>query len=120
MIETYGLTYLHLAVNDLQRSLRFYTEVFGMEVRFWDGPTMVFLNTPGARDIITLRQASEDENMGASGVGHFGFRLKSKEDLDRAVQTVISSGGSLINRGEHQLGQPFAYVAYPDGHVIEL
>ena len=58
--------------------------------------------------------------MGASGVGHFGFRLKSKEDLDRAVQTVISSGGSLINRGEHQPGQPFAYVADPDGYVIEL
>ena len=50
MIKTHGLTHLHLAVRDLQRSLEFYQGVFGMTVHFWDGPTMVFLNTPGTPD----------------------------------------------------------------------
>ncbi len=53
MIKTQGLTHIHLAVRDIQRSLAFYSEVFGMEVRFWDGPSMVFLGTPGAQDTFT-------------------------------------------------------------------
>ena len=56
MIRTQGLTHIHLVVADLQISLKFYCEVFGMQERFWDGPTMVFLNTPGSKDTITLRQ----------------------------------------------------------------
>ena len=33
MIKTQGLTHIHLVVRDLNRSLRFYTAVFGMEER---------------------------------------------------------------------------------------
>src|SRR5688500_11020935 len=47
MIRTRGLTHIHLVVRDLERSLRFYQSVFGMEERFRDGSEMVFLNTPG-------------------------------------------------------------------------
>jgi catechol 2,3-dioxygenase-like lactoylglutathione lyase family enzyme len=54
MIKTEGLTHIHLLVSDLQRSLRFYRQVFGLEEMFWDGPHMVFLRTPGSRDTITL------------------------------------------------------------------
>ncbi len=49
MIKTQGLTHIHLVVRDLERSLRFYQDVFGMEERFRDGPRMVFLNTPGSK-----------------------------------------------------------------------
>ncbi len=56
MIRTQGLTHIHLVVRDLERSLRFYQGVFGMEERFRDGPKMVFLNTPGSPDLITLNE----------------------------------------------------------------
>jgi catechol 2,3-dioxygenase-like lactoylglutathione lyase family enzyme len=56
MIRTQGLTHIHLVVRDLERSLRFYQGVFGMEERFRDGPKMVFLNTPGSEDLITLNE----------------------------------------------------------------
>ncbi len=82
MIKTQGLTHIQLAVADLKRSIEFYTHIFGMEVRFWAGPSMVFLNTPGSADTITLRQADEGEPVGpAGGIAHFGFRLQNKEDL---------------------------------------
>lgn len=64
MIKTQGLTHLHLAVRDLRRSLKFYTEVLGLQVRFWEGEHMVFLGTPRAKDLITLRQAKPDEPVG--------------------------------------------------------
>ena len=120
MVKSLGLTHLHLAVRDLERALKFYCGVFGMEVRFWDGPSMVFLNTPGSEDLVTLRQAEEGKPVGPEGVGHFGFRLRRKEDLDAAVQEVVKAGGSLIERGEHQPGHPYAYVTDLDGYVIEL
>ena len=121
MIKTQGLTHIHIAVRDLQRSLDFYCTVFGMQIRYWDGPYMAFLNTPGSGDTVTLRQADANEQVGAGGgVGHFGFRLQQKQDLERAIQEVIGAGGALIKRGEHQPGSPYAYVNDPDGYTIEL
>jgi catechol 2,3-dioxygenase-like lactoylglutathione lyase family enzyme len=120
MIRTRGLTHVHLAVSDLDRSLRFYTEVFGMEEQFRDGPGLVFLRTPGAEDSITLNHQPNRTGRGSAGIEHIGFRLIDKTDLDAAIRLVEASGGQLVERGEHQPGRPFAYVSDPDGYVIEL
>ena len=98
MIATQGLTHIHLAVRDLQRSLRFYQSVFGMQVRFWDGPSMVFLNTPGSADTITLRQAEAGEPVGGGGgVGHFGFRLAPAAALDAATKEIVRLGDVIAS-----------------------
>jgi catechol 2,3-dioxygenase len=122
MIKTEGLTHIHLVVRDLDRALRFYREVFGMEERFWAGPDMVFLSTPGSRDLITLnRDESEAANAGKSGgIAHFGFRLLDRSELDAAVKEVEHAGGRLLSRDSHEGGPPYAYVADPEGYVIEL
>ncbi len=52
MISTGGLTHIHLMVKDVHRSLEFYRAVFGMQERFWAGDGLVFLNTPGSKDVI--------------------------------------------------------------------
>jgi len=121
MIETEGLTHVQLVVRDVHRSLAFYQAVFGMEVRFWDGDRMVFIGTPGQRDTITLNQSDDVQRAGApGGVDHIGFRLLDKSQLDDAIAAVIDAGGHVVERGEHSADQPFAYVADPDGYVIEL
>jgi catechol 2,3-dioxygenase-like lactoylglutathione lyase family enzyme len=121
MINTCGLTHIHLMVKDVQRSLDFYQNVFGMQVRFWAGDTLVFLNTPGSNDIIALHQAEGDQPTGSSGgILHFGFQLDNKADLESAISEVIAAGGALKKRGEFTPGMPFAYVADPDGYEIEL
>jgi catechol 2,3-dioxygenase len=122
VIATEGLTHIHLLVRDLDRALRFYGEVFGMEEQFRDGPAMVFLRTPGRRDTITLNQVPvSDSRAGESaGIPHFGFRLLNRSVLEEAISTVIGAGGKLLERGNHPSGQAFAYVSDPDGYVIEL
>jgi catechol 2,3-dioxygenase-like lactoylglutathione lyase family enzyme len=119
-IRTEGLTHIHLIVADLKRSLRFYKEAFGMEEQFWDGPDMVFLRTPGARDTVTLNARPDSRAMEKRGVDHFGFRRAPGQSLDEAIRIVEQAGGRLMERGEHAPGRLYAYVADPDGHVIEL
>jgi lactoylglutathione lyase len=122
MIATQGLTHIHLVVRDLERSLRFYKTVFGLVERFRDGPTMVFLNTPGSQDLITLNEDPEHRSDAGvnGGIAHFGFRLRDSTDLDKAIVEVEAAGGALLQRGEHAPGVFFAYVTDPDGYVIEL
>ena len=120
MIQTEGLTHVHLIVSDLKRSLHFYKTAFGMEEQFWDGNNVVFLRTPGARDTITLNEQTDAKQIGRSGVDHIGFRLVDGSDLHAAIREAEAAGGQLIERGEHAPGHPFAYVADPDGYVIEL
>ena len=121
MINTRGLTHIHLVVKDIQRSLDFYKSVFGMQEKFWAGSEMVFLNTPGSSDLITLHQSDGDMPTGTSGgILHFGFQLENKADLDSAIDQVVAAGGALKKRGEFAPGMPFAYVADPDGYEIEL
>ena len=122
MIGTQGLTHIHLMVRDLDRSIEFYKRVFGLEERFREGRHMVFLNTPGSQDLITLNEdPREGEAAGVNGgVNHFGFRLSDASGLDTAVMEVEAAGGKLVKRGEHAPGVPFAYIRDPDGYLIEL
>ena len=93
-----------------------------MEELFREDDTMIFLRTPGGKDTITLNQSGEHAQRAGDrgGILHFGFRLLDKGDLDAAVGEVERAGGRFVRRGEHEPGRPFAYVADPDGYVIEL
>jgi catechol 2,3-dioxygenase-like lactoylglutathione lyase family enzyme len=122
MIKTQELTYINLRVADLQRSLEFCQVVFGLETLFWDGDSMVFLRTQGASDTITLSLAREGEPVGGGGLDHFVFRFQDEGDVSHAIQMVLDAGGRLISSGESSTrpGKLTAYVADPDGYVIQM
>jgi catechol 2,3-dioxygenase-like lactoylglutathione lyase family enzyme len=119
MIKARGLRHLNLNVRDIDRSLKFYQDAFGLEVKFWEGKKMVFLHSPGVDETITLCQVKESEPVGGGGVSHFGFSI-AQNSLDEMVQQVASAGGKLQSRGEHAPGVRYAYLTDPDGYVIEL
>ena len=118
MITTSGLTHIQLYVKNIRLSMQFYEIVFGMQERFWDGQKMVFLSTPGTRDLIALYE--DDSQAGVmGGVEHFGFRIEDDESLDAALATVEAAGGGIDSVGEHG-GQPYAVISDLDGYLIEL
>ncbi len=119
MIKARGLRHINLNVRDIGRSLKFYQEAFGLEVKFWEGKTMVFLQSPGVDETITLCEAKADEPIAGGGVSHFGFSI-GKNHLDEIIRQVEHAGGKLQRRGEHAPGAPYAYLTDPDGYVIEL
>ena len=122
MIRTQGLYHIQLVVRDLDRSIQFYQSVFGLTELFRAGPKMVFLNTPGSQDLITLHEDAAHQSLAGEngGVAHFGFKLADRADLDDAIAQVENAGGQLVERGEHAPGAPFAYVEDLDGYLIEL
>ena len=53
--KTYGLTHLAIAVNDVERTLKFYQQVFDMQTMYHkDG--FIQLTTPGCKDIIVFEE----------------------------------------------------------------
>ena len=122
MIKTYGLTHLHLKVADVHRSIEFYQKVFGLEVLFWEGDSMVFLRTPGASDLITFSQAPAGEEIRSGGLDHFGFRFHDEDDVALALKIVLDAGGTVVSSSESgtRPGKLTAYVADPDGYVIQI
>jgi catechol 2,3-dioxygenase-like lactoylglutathione lyase family enzyme len=122
MIQTQGLSHIHLIVRDMERSLRFYQGALGMEERFRHGDHMVFLSSPGSKDLITLNESPEEARLAGvgGGIAHFGFRLAEGSDVEQLIAEVEAGGGRIVRRGEHGNGVPFTFVADPDGYVIEF
>ena len=118
MITTHGLTHISLAVRDPERSLAFYSSVFGVEEYYRD-ETSIQVKGPGIHDVIAFERDSKNAGR-AGGIQHFGFRLIDPDQIDGAVDSVIASGGTLLRRGEFAPGFPYAYVSDPDGYEIEI
>lgn len=118
MVKTYGLTHIALAVQDPERALHFYQQVFGVQEYFRDEST-IHGKTPGAQDVITFVRRTDLVGQ-SGGIIHFGFRLTDPADIDRAVQAVQDAGGKILQQGEFAPGFPFAFVQDPDGYEVEI
>ena len=49
-----GIFHTHLVVGNLEKSLKFYTGLFGMQRLPFEDGTLVFLTTPGRDDLLAL------------------------------------------------------------------
>jgi len=118
MLVTHGLTHLALAVADPERSLAFYSQVFGVRAYVRE-PDAIQVLGPGPHDVIAFER--RPALAGASGgLMHFGFRLTRPQDIEVAISEVEKAGGTLLRRGEFAPGLPYAYVSDPDGYEIEI
>ncbi|MCZ6782813.1 MAG: VOC family protein [Proteobacteria bacterium] len=114
-----GMRHIHIVVRDLERSVRFYEDAFGMEV-IHRRPDQVFLRTPGVAEALTLKREDSERVGQNGGVDHFGFPLDDPGQLDRAIEEIVAAGGSLIEKGELEGGIPTAFIEDPDGYRIQI
>ncbi len=120
-MKTRGKTHIHLVVRELERSVHFYQHAFGLrEVLRHPEERMVFLQTPGTTEIVTLKQEASERVGQNGGIDHFGFPLADASDLDAAILEVERAGGRLIERTTLAGGYPTAFVADPDGYRIQI
>ena len=110
-----GLSNLHLAVSDIDRAVRFYVGVFGLEERYRADTGVVYLRIPGSTAHLALRY----DDKAADRLSRFGF-ASGTADTDSLVRRVLSLGGSLVRRRHLGGGIVEVVVADPDGNVISL
>lgn len=117
--KTYGLTHLAIAVQDLNRTLKFYQEVFDMTVMYHE-EDMIQLTTPGANDIIVFEKKISNSIGNTGGIAHFGFRLRNPNDIEEFNNRIIKAGGKIIERGEFLPGSPYIFFKDPDNYTVEI
>jgi hypothetical protein len=67
------------------------------------------------------RDWSEAADAGKSGsIAQFGFHLVDRSELDAGIEEVEQPSGKLLSQGKEGGRPSYAYVADPDGYVIEL
>jgi catechol 2,3-dioxygenase-like lactoylglutathione lyase family enzyme len=74
---------------------------------------------PGARDVLVLERRPREAGQ-QGGFAHFGFRLRSPGDIERAVAAIRAAGGRIREQGEFVPGEPYVFFADPDGYEVEI
>jgi catechol 2,3-dioxygenase-like lactoylglutathione lyase family enzyme len=114
---TYGLTHIALQVTDLDRTCKFYQDVFDMKIMYRE-EAFAQLTTPGSNDILVFEKS---ESVSAhSGIKHFGFRAPRPGDVEIARHRILAAGATILDEGEFVEGSPFIFFSDPDGYTIEI
>jgi catechol 2,3-dioxygenase-like lactoylglutathione lyase family enzyme len=116
---TYGLTHIAIVVKNVDKTLMFYTSVFGMEVMY-HGKDFVQLTTPGCHDIMVFENAPQDQIGITGGITHFGFRLRKPEDIGIMIDRITDAGGKITDTGEFVPGSPYIFFRDLDGYEVEV
>lgn len=118
-ISTGGLCHIAIDVTDIERSEKFYREMFNLEVA-GRSDKFVQLKTPGARDSFFLFRADRPVNLRAGGLTHmhFGFRIDEK-NFERAMEYIKKNGIKIHPNPARGPGR-YVYIEDPDGYVIQL
>ena len=117
-VKTHGLTHIALAVRDPQRSLHFYQAVLGV-VAVYEQADFVQAQTPGSRDVLVFQRKPRQAGT-VGGVIHFGFRLRRRADITRALAAIRGAGGTIREHGEFVPGEPYVFFIDPDGYEVEI
>ena len=118
------LNHAVLFVSDLDRSVRFYSDVFGMEVIASEPrANAAFLRLPRSGNhhdlgLFGVGTAGGPKRRGAIGLYHLAWQLDTIDELAAARQTLLDAGAYT---GESSHGATKSvYGADPDGNEFEL
>ena len=118
------LNHAVLFVGDLARSVRFYTEVFGMEVVAREPRVdAAFLRLPRSGNhhdlgLFGVGTAGGPKRRGGSGLYHLAWQLDTIDELADARRALVDAGAYT---GESSHGATKSvYGADPDGNEFEI
>src|SRR6478672_3177391 len=115
----------HIAIytRDLARLQAFYTQVLGFPVvRRWEAAGIVFVDTGGLWIELTRQDAPDDGTRPRAldqgvGINHFALQV---DDVERACQQLADQGVRVLAAPANYENVRVAFLADPDGNVLEL
>lgn len=115
--------HVHLKVSDLERALRFYTEVLGFELMQRMGDRAAFLSAGGYHHHVGLNTweslGGKRPGPGTTGLYHVAFRYPDRAALAAALRRLIDHGVRLDGASDHGVSEAL-YLHDPDGNGLEL
>ena len=124
MIRVQGIDHVALSVADLDKSLKFYTEVLGLKISPRENQkpgTEYFLDC--GTSLVGLIQGDKNGDKhelqdGGLGGNHFSFRVHTK-DFDDYVKEVEKRGIKITYQKKREKSWSL-YFLDPDGNKLEL
>ena len=131
-----GIDHLDLVVTDLERSLRFYTELLRPLGYTEQGPItgergerVVYVERPDDLGSVSLRQAQSDAHPTpydryAVGLHHLAFAAESRAEVDERASWVREQEDAEIESEPREYDYSPGYYAFflrdPDGLKLEV
>lgn len=113
------MRHVALRVADLERSKRFYAEVFGMSVIWQPDSGNAYLSS--GCDILALHQETRSQSLEPEALDHIGFFVPALTDLERDFAWVRAQSIPIVHPlRHHRDGTSSFYVRDPDGVVIQV
>jgi catechol 2,3-dioxygenase len=115
--------HVHLKVADLERALKFYRDVLGLEVTDRMGKQAAFLSAGGYHHHIGLNTWESEGGMpparGTTGLYHVAILYPTRKLLADALQRVLRAGIELEGAADHGVSEAI-YLRDPDDNGVEL
>lgn len=112
-----------MKVSDLERSIRFYSDVLGFEVRQRMGNEAAFLGAGKYHHHIGLNtwesKGGSPPPASSTGLYHVAFRYPNRAALAAALRRLVKLSISLEGAADHGVSEAL-YLRDPDGNGVEL
>src|SRR5688572_26982583 len=117
------LLHTRMRVSDMEQTIRFYTEVLGLEVADRKtsprGSHLAFLKVPNSEELIELTSFPPSGPVNVQeDLVHLAFQVESLDETIRELnekQIKITDGPTRSSSGSR-----FLFIDAPDGYEIEL
>jgi len=115
--------HVHLKVADLERALRFYRDVLGLELTQRMGSSAAFLSAGGYHHHIGLNtwesHGGAPPPPGTTGLYHVAILYPDRRSLADALRRVVNAGIPLEGAADHGVSEAL-YLRDPDDNGVEL
>jgi lactoylglutathione lyase len=124
-----GIDHINMCVTNLERSIAFYRDVFGFEVkedhRDLEKYPWVTLGIPNTAYLI-LYETEEARVSHDRRIIHFGFALTQAQPIEDVLEKVLKAG---VETRKDQHGNPLVvhwpkssslYLSDPDGYELDI